>query len=98
MPPSACGRKSQVAFRQGAQGRGNYFALAITRSQLRFVQGIDILARLHANGDRHNSMVVSEVQEILSALANEKHSDGGWKELVTPCTKYYALSLYIDCR
>lgn len=53
--------------------------------QLSLVQGIDILARLHANGDRHNSMIVSEVQEILSALANEKQTDAGWKELVTPC-------------
>ncbi|KAK2595677.1 hypothetical protein N8I77_002877 [Diaporthe amygdali] len=54
------------------------------REELSLVEGIDILARLHANGDRHNSMIVSEVQEILSALANEKQSDGGWRELVTP--------------
>ncbi|KAH8768966.1 general substrate transporter [Diaporthe sp. PMI_573] len=51
---------------------------------LRFVQGIEVLARLHANGDRHNSTVVTQVQEILSALSNEKQSDGGWKELVSP--------------
>lgn len=57
----------------------------MTESQLSLAQGIDILARLHANGDRHNSMIVSEVQEILSALANEKQTDGGWKELITPC-------------
>lgn len=87
-----------MAFRQGSQRRGNNLTSATTRSQLKSVQGIDILARLHANGDRHNAMVVSEVQEILSALANEKHSDGGWKELVTPCTKHYALSLCNACR
>ena len=61
----------------------------VTEFQLSFIQGIDILARLHANGDRHNSMVVSQVQEILSALANEKQSDGGWKELVTPGMAHY---------
>lgn len=77
-----------MALREGAQGRGNnQIYIASVESQLSRFQGIDILARLHANGDRHNTMIVSEVQEILSALANEKQSDGGWKELVTPCMR-----------
>lgn len=59
----------------------------MTESQLSRIQGIDILARLHANGDRHDASIISEVQEILSALANEKQTDGGWKELITPCMR-----------
>lgn len=62
--------------------------LPMTESQLNRVQGIDILARLHANGDRHNATIITEVQEILSALANEKQTDGGWKELITPCMRH----------
>ncbi|KAF4466966.1 Hexose transporter 2 [Fusarium albosuccineum] len=47
-------------------------------------EAIEILARLHANGERENPLVVAETQEIRGALEHEKKNNGGWKDLVSP--------------
>ncbi|KAJ0318067.1 hypothetical protein COL5a_010814 [Colletotrichum fioriniae] len=45
---------------------------------------IGVLARLHANGNREDALVLSETQEIVAALNHEKESNGGWKDLIAP--------------
>ncbi|KAK1624877.1 major facilitator superfamily domain-containing protein [Colletotrichum phormii] len=45
---------------------------------------IEVLARLHANGDRDDATVLQETREIVAALNHEKESDGGWKDLIAP--------------
>ncbi|KAJ0303896.1 hypothetical protein COL516b_006339 [Colletotrichum fioriniae] len=47
---------------------------------------IGVLARLHANGNREDALVLSETQEIVAALNHEKESNGGWKDLIAPFT------------
>ncbi|KAH7013878.1 general substrate transporter [Ilyonectria destructans] len=47
-------------------------------------EATEILARLHANGDRGNSIVIAEIQEIIGALEHEKEGRGGWKDLISP--------------
>ncbi|KAG5775505.1 hypothetical protein H9Q73_010822 [Fusarium xylarioides] len=55
----------------------------------------EILARLHANRDREHPMVVAEIQEILGALEQEKNTDGGWKELVSPAPNLKRFSIAV---
>ncbi|KAK1497653.1 hypothetical protein CCUS01_13046 [Colletotrichum cuscutae] len=47
-------------------------------------EAIEILARLHANGDRQHPLVIAETQEIMGTLEHEEQHDGGWKELIAP--------------
>ncbi|KAJ3538186.1 hypothetical protein NM208_g6018 [Fusarium decemcellulare] len=47
-------------------------------------EAIEILARLHTNGEREHPLVVAETQEIRGALEHEKKNNGGWKDLVSP--------------
>ncbi|KAK7460216.1 hypothetical protein Landi51_00464 [Colletotrichum acutatum] len=53
-------------------------------SKGRHDEAIGVLARLHANGNREDALVLSETQEIVSALNHEKESNGGWKDLIAP--------------
>ncbi|KAF4964430.1 hypothetical protein FSARC_7616 [Fusarium sarcochroum] len=47
-------------------------------------EAIEILARLHTNGDREHPLITAETQEIRGALEHEKENNGGWKDLVSP--------------
>ncbi|KAG5748843.1 hypothetical protein H9Q72_010049 [Fusarium xylarioides] len=58
-------------------------------------EATEILARLHANRDREHPMVVAEIQEILGALEQEKNTDGGWKELVSPAPNLKRFSIAV---
>ncbi|KAM5343937.1 hypothetical protein ACJ41O_012474 [Fusarium nematophilum] len=64
----------------------------------RHAEATDVLARLHANGDSQNAMVIAETQEILGALEHEKLGDGGWKDLVspTPNLKRFAIAVLMN--
>ncbi|KAK1547577.1 hypothetical protein CPAR01_01544 [Colletotrichum paranaense] len=53
-------------------------------SKGRHDEAIGVLARLHANGNREDALVLSETQEIVAALNHEKESNGGWKDLIAP--------------
>ncbi|KAK1690562.1 hypothetical protein BDP55DRAFT_651113 [Colletotrichum godetiae] len=53
-------------------------------SKGRHDEAIEVLARLHANGDRDDATVLQETQEIVAALNHEKEGDGGWKDLIAP--------------
>ncbi|KAH7010443.1 general substrate transporter [Ilyonectria destructans] len=46
-------------------------------------EAIEILARLHANNDRHHPIIIAETQEIMGALESERGTKGGWKNLVS---------------
>ncbi|KAI8256915.1 High-affinity glucose transporter [Colletotrichum sp. SAR 10_77] len=46
----------------------------------------EILARLHADGDVHNVEVLTEAQEIVASLNQEKDGQGAWRELITPAS------------
>ncbi|EXF80119.1 hypothetical protein CFIO01_11937 [Colletotrichum fioriniae PJ7] len=47
-------------------------------------EAIEILARLHANGDRQHPLVIAETQEIMGTLEHEEQHNGGWKDLISP--------------
>ncbi|KXH30829.1 hypothetical protein CSIM01_01423 [Colletotrichum simmondsii] len=47
-------------------------------------EAIEILARLHANGDRQHPLVIAETQEITGTLKLDEQHNGGWKELIAP--------------
>ncbi|KAG5800901.1 hypothetical protein H9Q69_000028 [Fusarium xylarioides] len=58
-------------------------------------EATEILARLHANRDLEHPMVVAEIQEILGALEQEKNTDGGLKELVSPAPNLKRFSIAV---
>ncbi|KAH0432200.1 hypothetical protein CcaCcLH18_06555 [Colletotrichum camelliae] len=46
----------------------------------------EILARLHADGDVHNVEVLTEAQEIVASLNQEKDGQETWRELIAPAS------------
>ncbi|KAK0377862.1 hypothetical protein CLIM01_04774 [Colletotrichum limetticola] len=61
-------------------------------------EAIEILARLHANGDRQHPLVIAETQEIMGTLEHEEQHDGGWKELIVPASnlKRFIIAVLIN--
>ncbi|KAF4869672.1 High-affinity glucose transporter [Colletotrichum siamense] len=55
-------------------------------SKGRAEEATEILARLHADGDVHNVEVLTEAQEIVASLNQEKDGQGAWRELITPAS------------
>lgn len=48
-------------------------------------QALQILAKLHTQGNEYDPSTQLEFQEICETLAYEKATEGSWKSLIKPC-------------
>ncbi|OQE07472.1 hypothetical protein PENVUL_c013G07464 [Penicillium vulpinum] len=59
-------------------------------------EAFDILVRLHADGNRQDTVVCLEFEEIVSAVTYEQEHAGSWKSLVSTKSQIHRFSLAVS--